>query len=182
MANPNRGISQKQISEATRVDKALVSRVVRELIGQGLVSRPHRARFILDQPNQLLLRWAANRNIRSNPAYFAPSKSTLKGIKHAHTLFSGAWLDSRFLKTHFTTVYVKPDFRAPLKHGKVADLKDNVILVVAPDEYVFYETRRVDGKPVVNPYQLYVDLASFGGIAQTALERMVTKYGFPKAW
>lgn len=182
LANADKPFSQKQVARATKLSKGMVSRIVRELVRQGMVSRPYRSRFILDQPNQLLMNWASNRNIRPNKAYFAPGKSALKGIKHAHTLFSGAWLDSRFLKTRFTTAYVKPDFRAALKHGVVADLKDEVILIIPPDEHVFYNARRIDGKLVVNPHQLYVDLASFGGIAQTALKALAEKHGFPKAW
>ncbi len=177
LANSNKMIMQKEIVKETGLSKGMVSRVMRELIRQGFVSRPYRARFVLDNPSKLLLTWAAHRNIRSNPAYFAPDASALKGVKNTHTLFSGAWLDDKYLKTRFTTVYVPPNFKAKLKSGVVSDLLDDVVLILAPDEHVFYNQRRIKGKKVVNPYQLFVDLMSFGGIAETAANRIAEKYG-----
>jgi|SRR3989338_4935045 len=180
LLNANEPLMQQDIIKKTKVSKGLVSRVVNELVRQGFVSRPFRARFVLDKPGRLLLAWAANRDIRSNKAYFASSKAVLKDLKTAHTLFSGAWLDDKYLKTRFTTVYVKPDFKSRLRSGIVSDLKNDVILIVAPDEYVFYGQRKINGKNVVNEYQLFVDLMSFGGIAETALKNLADKYGFPK--
>lgn len=176
LANANKPLMQKDIIKNTKLSKGMVSRVMRELVKEGFVSRPYRARFVLDRPQKLLSTWAAHRNIRSNKAYFAQSTHILGKVKNTHTLFSGAWLDNEYLKTRFTTVYVKSDFKAKLKSGIVGDLKNDVILIVAPDDYVFCNSRKIKGKNVVNPCQLLVDLMSFGGIAETAVNKIAEKY------
>lgn len=177
---PEKRVSQKEIAQETGLSKQWVSQVMRELHKTGIVSRPYRTSFVLAYPNQLMLYWIGNRKIRDEKAYFSSNKKILKKTEHIHTIFSGAWLDVGWLKTRFTTVYVKPGFKCDLPEGKVGDMKDAVVLIVPKNDNVFYNARKIKGKKVVNPYQLYIDLASFGGLANSTLAQIAEKYKFPR--
>lgn len=178
--NPEKKVSETEIAKETKLSKQWVGQIMRELVKMGAVSRPYRTSFVLSYPNQLVINWIGNRKIRGEVAYFTDNKKILKEVEHVHTLFSGAWLDVGWLTTRFTTVYVKPGFKCDLAKGKVGDIKGAIILIVPKDESVFYNARSIKGKKVVNPYQLYVDLASFGGLAQSTLEPIAEKYKLPK--
>ncbi|MBI5636199.1 MarR family transcriptional regulator [Candidatus Micrarchaeota archaeon] len=175
-------VSQKQIVEQTKLSKGLVSRVVNWLSANGAVKRPYRTRVVLEYPQKLLADWSGQREIALKKAYFAKDEGILKKVKHCHTLLSGAWLDCGYLRSGFTTVFVEPNFvpPAPMKlvEGKVGQLKSKVVLIPAEDEFVFYGKRSVNNEKIVNPFLLYADLASFGGICLTALQQVAEKHGF----
>lgn len=183
LLNARKQVSQKQIVEATGLSKGLVSRVVNWLIAKGVVKRPYRTRFVLEYPEKLLVDWIGQRDIALKKAYFAKDASILKKVTHCHTLLSGAWLDSGYLKSELTTVYVAPNFKPTsgmkLKEGLVGELKSKTVLIPADDKFVFYSKRKIKWENVVNPFLLYVDLASFSGIALTALQEVAEKHGFP---
>ncbi|MFH0713851.1 MAG: MarR family transcriptional regulator [Candidatus Micrarchaeota archaeon] len=183
LLNARKPVSQLAIVKATRLSKSLVSRVVSLLVAKGVVKRPYRCRFVLEYPEKLLLDWIGQRNIAMKKAYFAKDTNLLKEVKHCHTLLSGAWLDSGYLASEFITVYVEPNFKPAasmnLIEGKVGELKSKVVLIPADDEFVFYGKWSINNEEVVNPFLLYVDLASFGGIAFTALQQVSEKHGFP---
>ena len=183
LLNVRKQVSQLEIVKATGLSKGLVSRVVSLLVAKGVVKRPYRCRFVLEYPEKLLLDWVGQRGIALKKAYFAKDSKVLAKVKHCHTLLSGAWLDSNYLASEFVMVYVEPTF-APtpsmgLVEGKVGELKSKVVLIPADDEFVFYGKRRIYNEEVVNPFLLYVDLASFGGIALTALQQVSAKHSFP---
>ncbi|MBI5037029.1 MarR family transcriptional regulator [Candidatus Micrarchaeota archaeon] len=181
LLNSRKQVSQKQIVEATGLSKGLVSRIVSVLSAKGLVKRPYRTRFVLEYPGKLLLDWIGNRNLALKKAFFAKDGRVLEKIPHAHTLLSGAWLDSGYLKSDFRTVYVKPGLKAGgLVEGKAGELKSKIVLIEADDDFVFYGKRKLKGENVVNPFLLYVDMASFGGLASSALGEVAEKHGFPK--
>lgn len=183
LLNAKKPVSQLEIVKATGLSKGLISRIVNWLISKGIVKRPYRCRFVLEYPEKLLVDWIGQRNIVLKRAYFAKDANVLKKIKHTHTLLSGAWFDASYLRSEFVTVYVKRDFKPlpsmNLVEGKVGELKSKVVLIPADDEFVFYGKRRINKEDVVNPFLLYVDLASFGGIALTALQQVSAKHGFP---
>ncbi len=183
LLNARKPVSQLEIVTATGLSKGLVSRVVSLLVAKSVVKHPYRCRFVLEYPEKLLLDWIGQRNISLKKAYFAKDANVLKQVSHCHTLLSGAWLDSNYLASEFVTVYVEPGFvptpAMKLVEGKVGQLKSKVVLIPADDEFVFYGKRRINKKEVVNPFLLYVDLASFGGIALTALQQVSAKHGFP---
>ncbi len=184
LLNARKPISQLEIVRATGLSKGLVSRVVSLLVAKGGVKRPYRCRFVLEYPEKLLFDWIGQRDIALKKAYFAKDSSILKKVKHCHTLLSGAWLDSGYLRSEFVAVYVEPNFKPTpsmnLVEGKVGQLKTKVILIPADDEFVFYGKRSINKESVVNPFLLYIDLASFGGIALTALQQVAEKHSFPK--
>ncbi len=184
LLNAKKPVNQLEIVRATGLSKGLVSRIVNWLVAKGVVKRPYRARFVLEYPEKLLIDWIGQRNISLKKAYFAKDASVLKKFKHCHTLLSGAWLDSGYLASDFITVYVESNFvPAPsmnLIEGKVNELKSKVMLIPADDEFIFYNKRSVKREEIVNSFLLYVDLASFGGIALTALQQVAEKHGFPK--
>jgi len=167
LLNAKKPVSQKQIVEATDVSAGLVSRVSSELVARGVVKKLYRTRFSLEYPQKLMLDWIGNRQMAQKKAFFAKDISILKGIKHAHTLFSGAFLQTEYLKTRFTTVYVPHNYHPheKVREGRVGDFLENIVLIPADDEFVFYERRKIKGQWVVNPALLFVDLSSLGGMA-----------------
>ncbi|MEK6924032.1 MAG: helix-turn-helix domain-containing protein [Candidatus Micrarchaeota archaeon] len=177
-------VSQKQIVEATGLSKGLVSRIMSWLIAKGVVKRPYRTRFVLEYPEKLLIDWIGQRDIGLKNAYFVDDAAILKRLKHTHTLFSGAWLDSGYLRNDITTVYVNKDFLPTpamrAVEGKVADFKTKIVLIPAEDEFNFYAERKLKGGNVVNPFLLYVDLASLGGMGLTALQQVAEKHRLPQ--
>ncbi len=183
---PRKPVSQKEIVEATGLSKGMVSRVMAWLVAKGLVKRPYRTRFILEYPEKLLIEWIGQREIALKKAFFAADESALAGIAHTHTLFSGAWLDSGYLHSGFTTVYVKPGFEPDASmnaiEGKVGELKSKVVLIPAEDEFVFYGRKKIGRNYIVNPCLLYADLASLGGMGLTALEQVAEKHKLPKVF
>ena len=177
-------VSQKQVVEATRLSKGLVSRVMNWLVAKGAVKRPYRTRFGLEHPEKLLVDWIGQRNIGLKKAFFVDDAAVLKKLRHAHTLFSGAWLDSGYLRNGITTAYVNKGF-LPTRamhavEGKVADFKTKIVLIPAEDEFVFYAQRKIKGERVVNPFLLYADLASLGGMGLTALRQVAEKHDLPQ--
>jgi len=175
-------VSQKEIAQATKASPGLVSRVTGRLEEEGVLKRPFRTRVSLEYPEKALVDWIGRRGIGSRKAFFARSEKVLEKTRHAHTLFSGAWLEQPFLKTDLATVYVEPDFEPEknMEEGVLRQLKSRVALIPAEDEFVFYGARKIGGELVVNPFLLYVDLASFGGTASTALQAIAEKYKFPR--
>lgn len=181
---PRKPVSQKQIVEATGLSKGLVSRIMTWLITKGVVKRPYRTRFVLEYPDRLLIEWIGQRDISSKKAYFLADPASLERIPHIHTLLSGAWLDSGYLRNDFTTAYVKQDFKPTASmnavEGKVGELKTRIVLIPAEDDFEFYAERKIKGEKVVNPFLLYADLASMGGIGLTALQQVAEKHHFPQ--
>lgn len=184
-------VSQKQIASETRLSKGFVSRVTKKLVADGAVKKPFKNRVVLEHPEKLLVDWIGNRRAGALKTFFCGDERVLRelkkrGVKHAHSFLSGAWLDAGYLKSGFATIYVPPGFDAnelkgfKFEEGELRELKKRVALVVADDEFVFYGCREISGERVVNPFLLYVDLASFGGIALTALYAVAEKHGFPK--
>ena len=74
-------VSQKQVAQATRVSRGLASRVFLGLVERGLVKRPYRTRFSLEEPNRLLVEWAGNRRLSSAKAYFARDAGILRRLQ-----------------------------------------------------------------------------------------------------
>jgi len=192
LLHSRQAVTQKLVCEETRLSKGFVSRVVSGLVREGIVKRPFKNRFSLEYPERLLVGWVGNRRVGELKTFFCGDERVLeelkrRRVKHAHTLLSGAWIDANYLRSGFKTVYVEPGFDARKElngfefvEGELRELKKRVALVVADDEFVFYGVREFASESVVNPFLLYVDLASFGGIALTALDSVAEKHGLPK--
>jgi hypothetical protein len=180
LSHPKEQVSQRQVIEATNVAAGLVSRVTSELVASGIVKRTYRTRFSLEYPQKLMLDWIGNRHVAQKKAFFAKDASVLDGVEHVHTLFSGAFLDTGYLKTRFTTAYVSRDFqpKGKLLEGRVADFLGGIVVIPAEDEFVFYGKRKIGGEWVVNPALLFVDLASLGGMGSDQAIQVAAKRGW----
>lgn len=184
LINPERRFTQREISKETGLDEGLVSRVVKRIEKDGLVSRDKEGRISVSNPARLLDAW--------NEVYDFQSHSITKGliaarsgedllkrvatelsnqkISYAVTGLGAAWLYDRFASFRLMTVYLEriPDLNGFRKEESGA----NLWLVMPNDTGVFTGALVKDGIRCVHPVQAYLDLKAQPERAAEAAENL----------
>lgn len=172
---------QKDIAGKAGCTQAYVSKVMKEFLEEGMISRPYKNQVNLIGFSRLLLKWAAMRKM-PQPTYVNPEfaaseiEKKLAGLDgYALTLFSGAWHRTGFMKTERLDAYVDEGFDVE-KFGGVS---------TAPTMLIFYRSseeldgaERSGGLALVHPAQNYADLASMGGSGMRVASEIAKKYGW----
>ena len=184
LINPERRFTQREISKETGLDEGLVSRVVKRIEKDGLVSRDEEGKISVSNPARLLDAW--------NEVYDFQLHSITKGliaarsgedllkrvttelsnqkISYAVTGLGAAWLYDRFASFRLMTVYLEriPDLNGFRKEESGA----NLWLIVPNDTGVFTGATMKDGVRCVHPVQAYLDLKAQPERAAEAAENL----------
>ena len=192
LAHPNDAFLQHEIAEATNLDDGSVSRIVRRLVADQLVSRDGR-RVKPRDPALLLSAWSeaydfsqhmifrAHGVARSSEVLLANVANELgsAGIRHAATGLSGAWLRTRFAGFRLVTLYLElaPDDGLFGQLGlRPVERGENVWLVLPRDAGIFLPTTEIDGIRCVTDAQLILDLKSHPERSVEAAEAVRSRY------
>lgn len=182
---------QQELVEVTGLSKGHVSRVLKSLLGDGLVERDpsDHYRVSVPRPGLLLDAWAEEYDFQKHTIHkgHVPARNSSEAIeqihgqlanleiRHALTGLAGAWLLDPFANFRIVTVYVE---RMPLEAGlaeigfRPLEEGSNTWLVVPDDEGVFDGTTEPRGYPCVSPVQVYLDLLAHPERADEAAEHL----------
>lgn len=186
LLDPWRWWRQKDLAEETGLDDGHLSRIVRRLDDDGLLTF-RSAEFRAGDPEVLLDAWAdAYRFDRHDivPAHVTGSGTELAaelhdrlthaGIDHAFTGLPAAWALAHHARYRLASVYVEGDPRAVLDAaGMRREARGaNVQLIGPDDDGVFAGKHEVDSLPCVSPPQVYLDLLHLPERAQEAADQL----------
>jgi len=173
LGQPENRWTQKEISERTGLSKGMVSRVINTMIGRGYVTEKDK-KLAPTNFNDLFSAWVESETKRrerkksyyvwaQNPAKLmnvVGDKLSLGRIKYAFTQEAGASLVAPFATFDIVSVYVESLDKFPerLLSASKADKGFNLMVIEAPDDYIFTKSRDRSGLKVVDNIQLYADL------------------------
>jgi hypothetical protein len=193
LLKPSNSFSQRELANETRVNEALVSRVVRELEAKALIIRDEAGAVKPKDPELLLDAWHEAYSFRkhqiiegfiaersSDAILQGLSKAFKKsGVNYAATGLAGAWLLTHFANFRIVTFYLKSRPSKELLQQvrfKEQDLGGNVWLVVPNDEDVFTGSSEREGIVSTHPLQVYLDLKGHPERAKEAAEAVRKEY------
>jgi hypothetical protein len=186
LLDPARWWRQAELAEDARLDDGHVSRIVRRLEQEQLLSRERR-RVRPRDPDLLLDAWVDDYRFDrhdiitghisgSGPELVEQLHGHLNetGIGHAFTGLPAAWLLDRYARFRLCSVYVHGDPRAAADAIGLRrnERGANVQLIGPDDEGVFAGRRDVDEFPCVAPVQVYLDLRQLPERAEDAAEEL----------
>ena len=173
LSRPSAKWMQRDIASNTGLSKGLVSRVAAKMIETGYVIRKDK-KLVLANFDDLFSAWVESemkRRERKRHYYVwaqNPQKlmemtaAALSGrkIKYAFTQEAGASLVAPFAIFDIVSVYVESFDKFPEKalSAARADKAFNLMLIEAPDQYIFTRAQNKGGMMVVDNLQLYADL------------------------
>ena len=176
LQDPDRWYTQREISDSTGLSESFVSKIVRRLETDRLVSRDRESYSVTaHDPGLLLDAWAERydffrhaviRGHASAPSGEALLKKLSAGFRsadlvHAATGLAGAWLLAPMALFRTTTLYVSEEPSEEVKKAigfRETESGSNVWLVVPDDEGVFQGTMTKSAIPCAAPVQVYLDL------------------------
>lgn len=187
LLDPERWWRQKDLVEATGLDDSQVSRVVRRLDDERLVTLRRRELRPAD-PRLLLDAWAddyrferhdvvlghLSGNDGMDVARHLGERLSAGSVRHAFTGLPAAWAIDRFAMFRLATAYVEGD---PREAAEAIGLRRsergaNVQLVGPDDPGVFAGGETHDGLPCVSPVQVYLDLLALPERAQEGAKHL----------
>ncbi len=181
--------SQREIARAVSLGEGYVSRIVRRLVEDLLLTKDESGRVLVPEPDRLLDAWSDEEDFARHRTQrgFVAAKSGQElidrlndalapsGEQYAFTGLAGAWLLTRFATFRMATVFVlAPPSPTVLSKARFLDEPKgaNCWLVVPRDEGVFHGARSVHGVPCASPVQVYVDLKDHPERAKEAAEEI----------
>lgn len=190
LINPERYITQRELTNETNLDEGLVSRVVREMEKSGLLERDSSGGGVRPQdPDILLDVWREKYTFSKHrliKGFVAERTSNLavknlvetfeiNKVNYAVTGLSAAWLVSGFANYRTSSIYLTEEpSEELLKKAKFTKQEkgSNVWLVVPNDEGVFDGASYRENVRLVHPVQIYLDLQGHPERAKEAAERI----------
>lgn len=191
--HPEESYTQRQLSQATRLDEGYTSRLVRRLEEERLVVRSDSGVLRPLDTNLLLDSW--------REVYDFSKHDILKGhiaarsgeelirritdvlnqekIEYAVTGLAAAWLLTRFTGFRISTIFFHnpPDEDLLNKLGfREEERGANTWLVVPDDESVFWGASRWESIRCVHPVQIYLDLKGHPERAVEAADKVREEY------
>lgn len=193
LINPERFITQRELTLETNLDEGLVSRLVREMERAGLLIRDSVNRVRPKDPNILLNAWHEKYDFSKHQiikGFIAErtSSGVLSNLAevferydlyYALTGLSAAWVLSKFATFRTSTVYLREvpseDILRKLNFTK-GEKGSNVWLVIPNDEGVFDGLSESHGINCVHPVQVYLDLKAHPERAKEAAQALREEY------
>lgn len=190
LIDPERYITQRELTNETNLDEGLVSRVVREMEKSGLLQRDSSGGGVRPQdPNILLDAWQEKYTFSKHrliKGFVAERTSNLavkklvetfeiNKVNYAVTGLSAAWLLSGFANYRTSSIYLTEEpSEELLKKAKFTKQEkgSNVWLVVPNDEGVFDGASYRESVRLVHPVQIYLDLKGHPERAKEAAEKI----------
>lgn len=193
LIEPDRYITQRELSKVLRLGEGFVSSIVRKLEMDGMIARNDSGALKPSNPDHLLDAWHEvydfNRHhiikghIAARSGDLLLHKITdvlsLNAVDYAATGLAAAWLYARFANFRLVTIYLQ---HLPNKEliGLLNFREDergaNTWLVIPKDEGVFHGSEVYDGIPCVHPVQVYLDLKDHPERASEAATKLRQDY------
>lgn len=193
LIDPERFVTQRELTNETNLDEGLVSRVVREMERLGLLVRDSSGGVKPKNPELLLDAWYEKYDFskhqiikgliaeRTSDAVLSQIAAVFEryGLDYALTGLSAAWVLSKFATFRTSTVYLREmpslELVKALNFVK-GDKGSNVWLVVPNDEGVFDGASHGQGVWCAHPVQVYLDLKGHPERAKEAAEALRKQY------
>lgn len=190
LIDPERYITQRELTHETNLDEGLVSRVVREMEKSGLLQRDSSAGGVKPKDPDILLDAWHEKYIFSKhriiKGFIAERSSSLavknlvetfknNNVNYALTGLSAAWMLSSFAAYRTASMYLSEEPSEELlqkANFTKGEKGSNVWLVVPNDEGVFDGAFIREGIRCVHPVQIYLDLKGHPERAKEAAERL----------
>lgn len=186
---PEERLTQRELTESTGLSEGLVSRVVRELEKQFLVSRDENNCLQAYEPPLLLDAWAQGYDfskhelIRGHVAARSGEEVQHKlnvafsnsSVGYAATGLGAAWLYSHFAGFRISSFYLRewPEDQVLDSIGfREVEQGANVWLLLPKDEDIFFDVKPVEGIPCVHPIQVWLDLKAHPERSEEAAEEL----------
>ncbi|PKN25398.1 MAG: hypothetical protein CVU64_20030 [Deltaproteobacteria bacterium HGW-Deltaproteobacteria-21] len=177
LIQPDRALTQRELSHAADLDEGYTSRIVRRLEELALVVRDEKGSLRPKDPDHLLDAWyesydfMKHRIIKGHVAARSgeelldriPAALEKHSLKYAATGLGAAWLYSHFANFRLANFYVTStptDELADALGFRQDERGANTWLVVPKDEGVFHGSEFREGIRCVHPLQVYLDLKS----------------------
>jgi hypothetical protein len=174
-------LTQDDLVESTKVSRALVSKVLTQLIDEDFIEQVNKAtktqsaHYELKQFNRLLDNWADKDDWQKRVTVhqFSLLDNDLDDLAHKLVNAVGAdeiaftqWIAAWQLRPHTTTpvisAYLKNQQLLDEISGRPVDSGGNLWIIIPQDEGVFQYSRLVKGLPLVSDVQVYLDLIDAG--------------------
>lgn len=189
LEDPKTPHTQREIARAVGLGEGYVSRIIRRLVQDLLLSRDTAGRIVVPDPDRLLDAWSDEEDFqrhRIQPGFIAAKtgQELIDRLHHAlapsenpyaFSGLAGAWLLTRFATFRLATVFVlsPPSPSVLASAGFLDEPKGaNCWLVVPRDEGVLHGAKPVRGVPCASPVQVYVDLKGHPERAKEAAEEL----------
>jgi hypothetical protein len=195
LLRPEESLTQRELTEMTGLSEGLVSRVVRELEKQFLLSRDNSNRLEVVDPSLLLDAWVQGYDFskhdlvrghvagRSGEEVLRKVSTAFSNghVEHAATGLAAAWQYSHFAGFRLSSFYLRewPDDQVLEAVGfREVEKGENVWLLLPKDENIFLDVKKVDEIPCVHPIQAWLDLKSHPERAEEAAEELRHQLNF----
>jgi hypothetical protein len=182
---PNRAWTQRELAEETGLGEGFVSRIVKSLEAQQLITRDNQGRLSVSKAEVMLDAWQQGYDftkheiIRGHVA--GRSGEEIQGkisrvlrersVEHAATGLGGAWLYSGFAAFRTTSLYLAewPDKAILEQIGFRENTSGaNVWLIIPKDPDLFFGVQTIADIPCVHRIQVWLDLKSHPERAEEA--------------
>lgn len=187
--HPDRRWRQRELAEEAKLGEGFVSRIVKSLEAQQLVSRDTDGKLFVSKPLLMLEAWQQGYDFmkheivrghvagRSGEEIQAKISQSFKAhsVEHAATGLGAAWLYSRFAAFRTVSFYLKdwPDNELLEKIGFRADTAGaNTWLILPKDSDLFHGAQPVADIPCVHRMQVWLDLKSHPERAEEAADEL----------
>ncbi len=177
--------TQRELAGETGLGEGFVSRIVKSLEAQQLISRDNQGKLIVAKAEVMLDAWQQGYDFtkheiirghvagRSGEEIQGKISSALKNLSvdHASTGLGAAWLYSRFAAFRTVTLYLKewPDKHILEQIGFRENTSGaNVWLIIPKDSDLFYGVEHTSDIPCVHRIQVWLDLKSLPERAEEA--------------
>lgn len=185
---PHRSWTQRELSEDTGLGEGFVSRIVKTLEEQQLVTRVNGKLQVLN-PDLLLEAWKQGYDFKKHEIIrgHVPGRTgeeiqakvskvlSEEGINHAATGLGAAWLYSKFAAFRTASFYLENWVHSNLlkEAGFRQNLQGaNLWLILPKDPDVFYGLKTLADIPCVNQIQVWLDLHSHPERAEEAASEL----------
>lgn len=187
LTEPDRAWLQRDLAAATDLPAGTVSKVVRTLRHEGLITRDSAGALRVQEPSVLLDAWAQQadfqqHHIRRFHAVSRGGPDVLNRLAErlrtsdttwAATGLAAAWLQTNYADFRLTTLYTDP-FPLHLDRLGLREVErgENVWLVAPRDPGVFHARSERAGVWCVHPVQTYIDLLDHPERAEDAAREL----------
>lgn len=184
LSAPGKRWTQVEIARRCGCSKAFLSKTCKGLIEKGIISRPYKNQLVLINFLGLLNEWVKVRRLPQ--AVFIETElskeAILKKLRrlegYALTLFSAAWLRTKYFQTNSIELYLEQNKLDKFikRFGKKTTCKTS--FMVLPVNEFFLEVKKHGGLRLVPDFQNYVDLMVVGGNSGKVALKLAEKEGW----
>lgn len=177
LLDPEKEWTLKTLSERADVSMGYTHRVVEKLRNELFIERNEDFQIILKDKTRLLDSWRDSYNFNQNKilSFYSFEKEkdklfkqinrigSVRNLKYALTLHSGASLIAPFVRYNDVHLYVKSDTEEWIKELDLRPVESggNFFLVIPYDEGVLQDVQCINDIKIVSNIQLYLDLYNY---------------------